>query len=278
MYRRQNSTITVGNSTLSAGNSTGASNSTGEIVDLTDFVVSDVTTIDFPEAHIASRPYLRDDGFEETRLVDRSLNFQLASCSNGDIYIEKLDAITPDSCTDLWASRSDDGITDITTSDGGSRIIHYYGNTMEKVGVSRLRLHAKNELPNTAIPVVLFPQDISPYAPGTAVGGNTTQLTANDDKIYVVLDPYGRAFFTVACTYTDDSSPRLFIAKSLDTISLLTSPDVEYSITGGPVKDCGLLPIVLGGNQPDRYDFPDDVRATVPDLRFDLSNPHVGSM
>lgn len=132
------------------------SNST--LLDLTEYVRSNLTDIGYPGPDIAAVPYdLADDyldGYEFTSLVLRDSNgsYSLKACSDDNLYIQQLDTVSDadlgpfTQCNTLW-QRYEDIV--LSTPNGG--ILHYYNNTMAKVGVSRLRTADQNYIPNTSV-------------------------------------------------------------------------------------------------------------------------------
>ena len=215
-------------------------------------MVTNVTDIDYKDVNVKNNPYNRTDGYEFTLMVDQGLEYLITSCSNGNVYVQGIDQETPDSCSDLWAARED-----ITATDGNERIMHYYNNTMSVVGISRLRVASQDQLPKNSVPVALAPIDLSadPNAACTTCGGkNSTDGDINDNTLYFAVDSFENIFFTAVCTYSDNSVPKLFVINDVDAgLAMLQSPDVEYSITGGKVDECFVLPLVQGSDAADSY-------------------------
>ncbi|KAH8647077.1 hypothetical protein BGZ60DRAFT_230570 [Tricladium varicosporioides] len=230
-----------------ATNSTTSTN--GTVKDLTSLVVSNTSTIDYNDVDIKPQPYNRTDGWEFTLLVDSSVTFLVTSCSNGNVYVQDVNATTPDECSDLWAS-----IDDVTGMDGNARLMHYYSNTMAVTGVSRLRVSTKEMMPNGSVPMGLVPFDTNP---GTAAAADQI----DSDMIYFGVDMYENLFYTAVCTYSDNQTPKVFVLDSnldIDTgLAILKSTDVEYSITGGAVSDCFALPLVQGQDEAGAWESDD---------------------
>lgn len=72
----------------------------------------------------------------------------------------------------------------------------------------------------------------------------------------VAVDPLLNVFYPAICTYgktkygnaTITPSPKIFVVQDPERgLAMLQSPDIRYSITGGNVDTCYLLPIVEGG-------------------------------
>lgn len=249
MYKRQSNTT----ATPSVN---GTSSTNGTVKDLTNLVVTSTTAIDYNDINVKANPYNRTDGYEFTLMVDQGLEYLVTSCSNGNVYVQGIDAETPDPCSDLWAARDD-----ITATDGNERIMHYYNNTMAKVGVSRLRVASQDQLPKQSVPIALAPIDLSadPNAQCTTCSGkNSTQGDIDDNTLYFAVDIFENIFFTAVCTYADKNVPKLFVINDVEAgLAMLKSPDVEYSITGGKVEDCFVLPLVQGSDDPNSYEAED---------------------
>jgi hypothetical protein len=230
-----------------AANATTSTNNT--IKDLTSLVVSNTSTIDYNDVDIKPQPYNRTDGWEFTLLINSSITFLVTSCSNGNVYVQNVNASTPDECSDLWASRDD-----VTGMDGNARLMHYYSNTMAATGVSRLRVSTREMMPNGSVPMGFVPFDTNP---GTAPAADKI----DSDMIYFGVDMFENLFYTAVCTYSDNQTPKVFVLNSnLDIntgLSILKSTDVEYSITGGAVSDCFALPLVQGMDEPGSWESDD---------------------
>ncbi|KAE9963256.1 hypothetical protein BLS_009484 [Venturia inaequalis] len=242
-------------------------NTTSTILDLTARVVTNITNIDYIDIDIKPAPYNRTDGYD-----------------NGNVYVQGINGTTPDVCSDLWGARED-----VTSTDGNSRVMHYFKNTMDVVGVSRLRVSTEDLLPKTAVPIVLAPFDVSNLSDGgdsafpLAAPASTTQPpittsplkrqlpsnstttntaptteTAADETsniLFFAIDPTDTVFFTTVCTYIDHQVPRLFLVKDIDAgMAMLQSADVEFSVTGGLVDTCFAMPLIQGSDAAGQYD------------------------
>ncbi|RDI78344.1 hypothetical protein Vi05172_g11733 [Venturia inaequalis] len=259
-------------------------NTTSTILDLTARVVTNITNIDYIDIDIKPVPYNRTDGYEFIRMISQDVNLLITSCSNGNVYVQGINGTTPDVCSDLWGARED-----VTSTDGNSRVMHYFKNTMDVVGVSRLRVSTEDLLPKTAVPIVLAPFDVSNLSDGgdsafpLAAPASTTQPpittsplkrqlpsnstttntaptteTAADETsniLFFAIDPTDTVFFTTVCTYIDHQVPRLFLVKDIDAgMAMLQSADVEFSVTGGLVDTCFAMPLIQGSDAAGQYD------------------------
>jgi hypothetical protein len=72
----------------------------------------------------------------------------IITCEDGNIFLHP--AAEPDSeipgCVTSWISKNT-----TTVADASGRVMHYYSDTMGKVGVSRLRMSEEDEVPVTAV-------------------------------------------------------------------------------------------------------------------------------
>ena len=108
-------------------------------------------------------------------------------------------------------------------ADESTRILHYYPNTMNKLGVSRIRGTSDDKLPNTADLVVLHP---------AATGDAKTPY------VYEASDSLGNVFHLLTCTYSKGPS-KLFLAKDVTKgVQTLSEEKLRYIVTGGIVESC----------------------------------------
>lgn len=177
--------------------------SNGTVLDLTARVVTNVTNIDYVDTDVKPAPYNRTDGYEFIRMISQDLNMLITSCSNGNVYLQNINDTTPDICSDLWGARDD-----ITSTDGNSRVMHYFKKTMDAVGVSRLRVSTEDLLPKTAIPIVLAPFDVS-------------NLSEGGDASFPLAAPASTA---PAAPITSSPAKRQLTTPSSNTTTTLTTP------------------------------------------------------
>lgn len=179
----------------------------------------------------------------------------LVACGDGNIYVTSVDVSesTTVYCSEMWSVYND-----LLVGDGSGRVIHYYKNTMDKVGVSRLRVSDDELLPVEAVVVALAPYEsgndtttITKRQNETVSGSDSTD---NDDigYEYYAVDPEFNLFYLAICTYANNAMPRLFLIRDPEEgITALQSKDIEYSITGGTVDTCSLIPLVEGKYEGD---------------------------
>ncbi|KAI8940370.1 hypothetical protein NX059_004063 [Plenodomus lindquistii] len=250
-------------------------NDTTELVDLTQYVVSDNPEPSWDGVDIPSTSYgLGEDfdGFWYTTVVyghagDETASdetYNLVSCSDGNIYLQEnktaneLDEYM--TCTSLWG-----GYDDAILSDPNGGFLYYYGNTMSKTNVSRVRSAYALEVPDTAEMVVLAPF----YYDDTNA----------EASVLAAFDDHDQMFFPVVCTYSDASSAKIYLVSDLERgIETLKSPDLKYTVTNGDVAECSFLPLTWGADtnatEPewasyDETDYLSDVDAFSEEIEFD---------
>jgi hypothetical protein len=131
------------------------------------------------------------------------------------------------SCSTLFQS-----IQTNVIADGLGRILHYYNNTMSKLGVSRLRVSDEEDIP---------------------IGSSYLSLNSSDEDnelespdTFTAFDSNGNQFFPVVCAYTNATMPlKVSVVNNVTTgLDILQSPDLEFIVTGGPIDECYYLPII----------------------------------
>jgi hypothetical protein len=203
------------------------------VVDLTNLVNSPTTTLSYLADSLPNDPYNGTDGYtyQLLTILDGSIIF--ASCGSGAIYGIAADSPDNPACTKIWASYNG-----VLVADGAQRLLHYYSNTMNATGVSRLRVADEESVPEGSVVVVFA----AFRANNTGPSGNST-----DDGYYIAVDTDLNVFYPVLCTYTDGSLSKMFVVTDpVAGLTVLQSADVEFSITGGAVKACYVMPILMG--------------------------------
>lgn len=222
-----------------------------DLTDVTDSVLGD-TTVSYPFQEVPSVAYNTTDGYEFVPLVDSTASVALIACSDANVYVVNSASDNLEFCSKIWSVYSG-----LLVGDAAGRILHFYRNTMSKIGVSRLRVSDGRDFPKEAVPVV-FATSQSGNS-GSANGGPTSPPPQNSTAptgaaaadggsgFFVAADPDLNFYYPVVCTYTTNTPPRLFVvADPVAGVSMLQSGDIVYSITGGFVDTCALMPIVQG--------------------------------
>ncbi|KAL2881570.1 hypothetical protein SGCOL_003137 [Colletotrichum sp. CLE4] len=203
------------------------SESTSSIVDTTDSYKGGSSTISYEPESIPNRAYNDTNGYEYSLLIDPTGSTMIISCSNGNLYAVVTDGPDNDLCSELWATQDDALIYD-----GAQRLMHYYGNTMTKLGVSRLRVEPELEGPTDSVVVAW-----APYYDGPG----------SEEYYFVAIDPLDEIFYPVVCDYVEGQSSKLFLVRDpVEGIETLKSPDLMYTVTGGRVRDCFALVLMQG--------------------------------
>ncbi|KAI8959741.1 hypothetical protein F5Y11DRAFT_359015 [Daldinia sp. FL1419] len=215
-------------------------NSTGngtQIYDLTEYVVETDADLGFPGLQLNDIPYNIDasefDGYWYSTLSLNGTNgdYTLAACDDGNLYIQKNGTQNSlpyySTCTTLWS-----GYEDVVLSTPNSGVLHYYNNTMSKLGVSRLRTADETALPASAVYVALAPFYY------------TDDESENAPSMLAAIDTNNDIYFPAICTYKNSSAgAKVYLIDSdIDAgLAMLKSPDVQYTITNGEVDDCYVL-------------------------------------
>ncbi|KAI3530231.1 hypothetical protein CSPX01_14965 [Colletotrichum filicis] len=204
-----------------------ASQPTNSLVDTADNYKGGSSTISYEPQSIPNRAYNDTNGYEYSLLVDPTGSTMIISCSNGNLYAVVTDGPDNDLCSELWATQDDALIYD-----GAQRLMHYYDNTMTKLGVSRLRVEPELEGPTGSVVVAW-----APYYDGPG----------SEEYYFVAIDPLDEIFYPVVCDYVDGQSSKLFLVRDpVVGIETLKSPDLIYTVTGGRVGECFALVLMQG--------------------------------
>jgi hypothetical protein len=226
---------------LNARQTTNSSSS--GVVDTTaaDSANASTSTADYILPDPADTSYNTTDGYTVASLIDPDEKYQIFPCSDGNVYIFGINETVPQfECAGMWTmspnpDTSDEGTQDDrVVADAMGRIPHFYPEEMSKTGVSRFRVSDVENIPIDVENVYLINLD----ADGDS---------SNPD-LYFAVDIEGTGYYPIICTYQESTlNARVFLAADPDAgVELLKSPDIKYSITGGTVKDCFFMPLVLG--------------------------------
>ncbi|KPI41669.1 uncharacterized protein AB675_9045 [Cyphellophora attinorum] len=220
-------------------------NSTGPIIDTTAQTLANATlnttTFVVPDSNDLS--YNRTDGYYVSTLVDSQGSVQVYSCSDGNSYVFKTDedTLASDCITDfiIYPDPTDPNLGDyLLVTDGAEDVFVYYPDEMSAVGVSRIRTLDRDSIPRGSEEIVWV---LAATAPGS-------QVTV---PVYYPVDRLGNTFYPVACKYTAESGiyDRMFLVRDpVGGVNILTQQNIKYSITGGDVQSCDLLPLIDGAS------------------------------
>ncbi|OJD33823.1 apple protein [Diplodia corticola] len=177
---------------------------------------------------IRSSPYkTKDKTF--TWLVNAADGVQLLGCVDDNFYIDsRMNETDLDKCNELNEFEEDDLVA--TSS---AELLYYYGDTMDSIGVSRLRKGSGRKIPGSAIHVLLVK---------TKSG-------------YIARDDYRDEYYPVSCTYKDKSRPeKVFVVSDVAKgIKTLQSAEAVNTITGGAVSKCRALNLEIGNTDYEEY-------------------------
>ena len=187
-------------------------------------------------AAFQSNPYNTTDGFLYTQLVSDDNDYMLASCSDGNIFVQDFPNTTTlgqVGCGTLWTYEVN--VTEAAImADGSGRVMRYYPNTMDKLGVSRLRLTYFHSIPKDSSYISLI------------------ELEADDGSLnYWPVDLDNDITFSLAvCSYKDAPAKAFIVNDPSTGLDILQSPYVKYSITGGDVTGCYSFVMKSGSEEP----------------------------
>lgn len=171
-------------------------------------------------------------------MVDVTQQYLLTACPDSNVYMQPRSqavALTGRTCASIFQKRYNNIV-----GDGNSRLFHYYTDSMERIGVSRLRIHNSLTVPKGAVFVT--------FVSGNDLGYLDPRLSDGKNVFWAARDHLMRKFYPVLCTYKNaaENPPKLFLVRDLDAgLVRLTMPAIESSVTGGAVSKCFFAPIML---------------------------------
>ncbi|KEF60162.1 uncharacterized protein A1O9_05012 [Exophiala aquamarina CBS 119918] len=202
------------------------------------------STTDYVLPDLGEEYYNTTDGYTVASLIDPDEKYHIVPCNDVNVYIFGINETVPEyDRADMWTMSPNPDAGDEATeddrvvADAMGRIPHYYPEEMSSTGVSRFRVSDMENIPIDVENVYLINLDAD---------GN--EGSESDSDLYFAVDVGGTGYYPIICTYQESNlNARVFLAADPDTgVELLKSPDVKYSITGGTVKDCFFMPLVLG--------------------------------
>lgn len=169
--------------------------------------------------------FTQDRGFNLSPLTGTDGKSMAVSCNDGNIYAAAKSTDTTKACSSEWA-KGNDGTVGF---DGAMRSMHFYSDTMNAVGVSRLRVSTVAKAPNNAVAAVMVPVK-----------------DAKGASVYAVAGPNKQLFYPAVCDFADGSPSKVFLTKDLGTgLDVLKGQDVIDTVTGGIVKKCFPLSLAV---------------------------------
>jgi hypothetical protein len=217
-----------------SSNTTAASNST--IIDITNQTLSEegktISDWSFPEINFEG--YNTTSDTELLTLVDSKEKYILTSCADENIYLADIalnGTLQQRSCAINWQE-----VDGSVIADGLDRILHYYNNTMSKLGVSRLRISNEKDIPLESVYVNLFG-----FNDDTDVRDADMNDNGPDAEVFfLAYDEDDNTLYPIACSFEDAGmGSKLFLAKDPEAgAKLLASEDLIPIVTGGRVTEC----------------------------------------
>ncbi|KAH8649512.1 hypothetical protein BGZ60DRAFT_569901 [Tricladium varicosporioides] len=165
--------------------------------------------------------------------------FRLRYSPNGNTYaVEESKVPAEDKNREWsgWFASDPSGV--FVFGDSHGRFYHGYRNTLLDFGVSRLRLHKPDEMPQMAQPMVF----------ASVIPDSNSSSTAL--PYMVISDLGGDVYFPIICVYANKKVyPKFFLANDTQTgvnTLLSNSPEILKEVTGGNLKECGYVPLTSG--------------------------------
>ncbi|TIA12468.1 hypothetical protein D6C80_06819 [Aureobasidium pullulans] len=227
------------NVTRSAVNNNTDVTSNSTIIDVTNQTLAEEgkTVSDWSFPVINFEGYNTTSDTEVLTLVDSEEKFILTSCADENIYLEDIalnGTLQQRSCTINWQE-----VDGSVIADGLDRILHYYNNTMSKLGVSRLRISNEKDIPLESVYVNLYGFNDQTDVRDDDMNDNP----ANAEIYYLAYDEDDNTLYPIACSFENASvGSKLFLAKDPKAgAELLASEDLISIVTGGKVSECHAL-------------------------------------
>ena len=155
------------------------------------------------------------------QLPDLTGKAQIAAAEDGNIY---LSGYPGSGAGTTWYSEDS-----VVVTDYAERVFHYYPDTMNLYGVSRLRLATVDESPMTSQLITLVPF----YTPSGTV--------------YGAVDTQGNAFLLAWCSAPHWIGSKVFLTKDYDnSLKELLAGEVQWIVTGNNVTECNPLLLTSG--------------------------------
>jgi hypothetical protein len=226
----------VTTASLSSNTTTGSNNT---IIDVTDQILQEegktISDWSFPEINFEG--YNTTSNTELMTLVDSKERYILTSCADENIYLEDIalnGTLQQKSCAINWQE-----VDGSVIADGLDRILHYYNNTMSKLGVSRLRISNERDIPLESVYVNLIGFNDETDVRDANMNDNAPEA----ETFFLAYDEDDNTLYPIVCSF-EDTTTKLFLAKDPEAgAKLLASEDLVPIVTGGKVTECHALDI-----------------------------------
>lgn len=189
--------------------------------------------------------YNRTDGYYVTSFTDNTGAYQVYSCSDNNLYVFRSDEsnVLPSDCGATFIFGIDEQHGFVGVADSYSDIFVWYPDEMAAVGVSRIRAVDIESIPSKSQEIVF-------------VLGDTSSGSSVDVPVYYPLSNTGETFYPVVCKYAPSSGiyNKLFLVKDpVQGLQTLKQQNIKYSITGGDIESCYLMPLIDGAGYGAAY-------------------------
>ncbi|KKK16874.1 hypothetical protein AOCH_005736, partial [Aspergillus ochraceoroseus] len=170
-----------------------------------------------------------DDQTGAVIITDTTDTLYLNPHVNGNLFVTLVNSTTDISALTNGTEFAADTTAGIVMGDTDSRLLYYFPGTMNETGVSRIRLGAWGEIPETAQLVSLVP------------------FSTGSDEILVAVDTQGQYSFLFVCALENQVNKVFLVQDPTTGAATLESADLMYTVVGGAASDCVPLAMVAGG-------------------------------
>ncbi|KAI3607092.1 hypothetical protein WG66_007900, partial [Moniliophthora roreri] len=227
-----NSTITTGSPSI-VSNSTNASNTTS-----TDN--SSNTTVSLPTPTYDNSTLQSDYfyGNKNATTVDNTTydgrisigsldgTLEIKWNNNGNLYV--IPGKSADFDNSNFFAVEDEMIYGDYFDDTNPRYLHAYVDTLQNLGVSRVRLASVDETPSTSVYITFNRYEVND-ASNQPVEVLLATTSSTDPEMY---------YYPVVCVYGDKQWSKLFLVQDIDAgVKVLQDPQYQATITGGLVTE-----------------------------------------
>ncbi|PVH74542.1 hypothetical protein DL98DRAFT_537333 [Cadophora sp. DSE1049] len=165
--------------------------------------------------------------------------FRIRWSLNGNTYAVEEKKVPADAKGKEWSGWfALDETGSLIIGDTHGRILHGYLDTIQSLGISRVRLHGADQISKSAWPVM--------FAATIPESRNTSSVAlATQNPTMIISDVEGNLYFPIICVYKSEKVfPKQFMANSTDDgIPTLmgNSAAILENMTGEEVQECGFM-------------------------------------
>ncbi|KAH8125019.1 hypothetical protein LI328DRAFT_156029 [Trichoderma asperelloides] len=176
---------------------------------------------------VTPSPSSSTDDFSNITITDATGHLLVNPHVNGSLFISAASSTEP--LTNLTNGIS--FVADVSQSavmgDSSDRLLYYFPDTVTAVNASRLRLGSWGNIPQGAELVTLLPT-----------------ATSSGPVVLVALGSSGLVLYPFVCTIEGQLNKVFLVNDASSGSSVLTNPDLTYTIIGGVAQNCASLSMV----------------------------------